>query len=287
MKAPEMRMLRKRTHAHVFSVLVCVALILFSADSLHGQGNAPPKENRYHIGGTYLKNFASDAVSVVTSPIKWEKKDFTTLAVILGTGAVLMCFDKDIYAWSERQKTQSSADAALFLSDMGDVGTALGLMGAMYLSGELFKNKSLRKTALLCLESSIISGVLVLGLKGVTGRSRPHSAEGKGTFDPFSGNTSFPSGHSQTAFSLASVIAEQSDSIFVDSLCYGTAASIAASRVHKGSHWASDILIGSAIGYFIGKKICSLNRERDNLPNVSFGLNVSPGFQGISVRFSF
>ena len=278
--------LEKRTCQRIL-VFLSTILCLLSPEFLNAQEGEAAKQPRYHVDGTYARNLARDAVDTVTSPLKWGRTDFATAAVVLGSGTLLLCFDKDIHSWSERHKTRTSEDAAIILSDLGHGGTAFGLMGAMYLTGELFGSLRLRKTSLLCIESALISGALVLGLKGITGRSRPHADEGRGTFDPFSGGTSFPSGHSQTAFSFASVIAEQSDSFIVDSLCYGAAGLIAASRVHKGSHWASDVLIGSALGYFIGKKICSLNEKRDRPSHVTVGLSCLPGYQGISVRFSF
>lgn len=282
-----MRLAQERKTCKNKLASLSVILCLFFPEFLNAQATERAEENRYHLGGAFAGNLGRDAVDTVATPLHWGKEDLTIAALVMGGGALLMCFDKDIHAWSERQRTPSSEDAAIALSDLGNGVTAFGLMGAMYITGELFASRRLRKTTLLCFESALISGVLVLGLKGITGRSRPNADEGRGTFKPFSGGTSFPSGHSQTAFSLASVLAEQSDSIVVDSLCYGTAALIAASRVHKGSHWASDVLIGSAIGYVVGKKICSLNREREKPSNMSLGLSLAPGFQGISVRFSF
>ena len=68
--------------------------------------------------------------------------------------------------------------------------------------------------------------------------------------------------HSSAIWSVATVIADRTDAWFVDVLCYGTAALTSLSRIHQDKHWASDVLIGSALGYFTAKKICALNRPR-------------------------
>jgi len=81
----------------------------------------------------------------------------------------------------------------------------------------------------------------------------------------FSGRSSyhaFPSGHSASAFAVATTIADQTDKMLVDILAYSLAASVALARVHVNEHWFSDVFIGSAIGHFVAKKICALNRNQ-------------------------
>ena len=268
-------------------LLMSFALFAFSPGQINAQELEKTEENPYHFSLSFFKNLAVDAVDTFSSPKNWTGDDWVTFGLITGAGIVLIGLDKDLHSWSESIKTPSSAEAATFLSNLGDMGTMFGIMGVMYLSGEMFKSRNMRKTALLCLESVAISGVLVLTLKKFFGRSRPYSSDGSDRFNFFSAHTSFPSGHSQTAFAMASVIAEQSDSFVIDFLSYGTAALIAASRVHKGSHWTSDIFIGSAIGYFIGKKVCSLNEKRDNKNRIRMSLNLSSRYPGFSVSYVY
>ena len=42
-------------------------------------------------------------------------------------------------------------------------------------------------------------------------------------------------------------------------LVYGVASLTAFSRLNRNKHWASDVFVGAAIGYFIGKMVVRYN----------------------------
>jgi membrane-associated phospholipid phosphatase len=160
-------------------------------------------------------------------------------------------------------------------------------MATMYIGGEAFKNDSLRKTALMSLESFAIGGVIAGGLKFVFGRHRPWTEHQLFDFNFLSFRNhehSFPSGHSIAAFSVASVIAGQSNSVVIGAVSYGLAALVAISRVNNNEHWSSDVVFGSILGYFIGKEVLALNRpSTTNAPTLSFA--PGPGGFSLSLRF--
>ncbi len=245
--------------------------------------------HEYKLSDEFLKRFGADIYEVIKAPAGWQKKDFWRLAAVLGTGAILFASDRDIDDWSQDRRSSSSEDLARYGSALGD-GSFLGAMIAtLYVTGEIFDSRSLRKTALLSLESWLTSGVFVLGLKGLTGRARPTKDEGPYSFHPFNFRpeySSFPSGHASSAFAVATVIADQTDSVVIDVLAFSLSSFAALSRIHKGSHWASDVFIGAAIGYFIGKKIAILHREKE-VKNIHIGFSLSPRVKGITVSFSF
>ena len=223
------------------------------------------------------------------SPGHWKGKDFLYLFSVLGTGLLLYTVDEKIQNWSCENSTDKSRDFFRIATYMGDGAFISALLVSLYASGELFQQDSLRYTALLGLESFVISGVLVSALKFFIGRARPYTGEDSTSFRPFSftsSNYSFPSGHSASAWALASVIASQSKSFLLDLFSYSMAALVSVSRVRLEKHWASDVLIGSALGYFIGKKIVDLNRNRDR-NNLKVGIRFSRGIQVISLTFSF
>ena len=245
--------------------------------------------HEYKLNNEFLKRFGSDIYEVIKAPAGWEKKDFWRLTAVFGTGALLFAFDQDIDDWSQDRRTSTSEDLARFGSALGD-GSFLGAMiAAVYVTGEIFDKRGLRKTALLSLESWLTSGAFVLGMKALTGRARPNKDEGPYSFHPFTFRpeySSFPSGHSSSAFAVAAVIADQSDSVVIDVLAFSLSTFAALSRIHKGSHWASDVFIGAAVGYFIGKKIAVSHREKD-VKNVQIGFCLSPRVKGLTVSFSF
>jgi membrane-associated phospholipid phosphatase len=244
-------------------------------------------ENR--IGCEFFKNFADDFSKVLISPKNWEKRDLLNFSAVFSAGLLLYAFDQNIRTWVQDRRTHSSDEVFNFITHFGDGGILFGSIAAAYASGEVFKSNGLRKTSLLCLESWLSAGFIVETLKFVLGRARPDSGESSHSFHPFSTRsnfTSFPSGHSASAFAVAETIAEQSKKTYVDILAYSLATLVALSRVHNDKHWASDVFIGSSFGYFVAKKICSLDRNRDS-KKAKVNFQFSAHSQSFSLTFVF
>jgi hypothetical protein len=146
-------------------------------------------------------------------------------------------------------------------------------------------------------------------MKFVSGRKRPSfynlEEEAEPTFTgPFSKsrnangqyvNSSFPSGHTTVAFAAATVFAlEYKDHFWIKFLSYGAASLIGASRVTENKHWASDVLVGAAIGYLTGKQIVNnyhryakLKAPKQLGNTVSFNLQYNFGKVMPGVRYQF
>lgn len=243
----------------------------------------------YRLNEEFLIGFGNDVFEVVKSPGSWDSEDWWRLTAVLGTGALLYVFDQKIHDWSQDRQTPETEDWAQFGSSLGHGLFLGGLITSLYLGGEIFDELGLRKTALLSLESWMTAGALVIGLKAILGRARPYTGMGSHYFKPFSFSSeyhAFPSGHAVSAFAVATVIADQTDFILADVLAYSLSTLVAVSRVHNSKHWASDIFVGSALGYFIGKKICSLHRDQDK-KNVHLGFCLSPNVKGLTIKLSF
>ncbi len=237
----------------------------------------------------FLLNFGDDFVDVLASPKSWKGGDFLSLSAILGAGLLLYSVDQDIQQWARDNRSSSSEDYFKTIGHLGNGIVLLGLVTALYVSGEVSDNNSLRKTALLSLESCLTTGIIVRGLKSVVGRARPWTGESSHSFHPFSTRSrfaSFPSGHASTAFAMATVIADQSKKAYIDIIAYSLATMAAFSRVHLDKHWASDILVGSAIGYFVAKKISALDRNRDS-KKVKLSFQFSRQRQAFSLTYYF
>ena len=253
MKAPETR------NKRIISFFLALALIL-SASPRFLLGEISASECK--LNKEFLLRFSRDFKETLFSPRDWKKKDLLTFSAVLGTGALLYVLDGEIQEWVQDHRTSTSDDVSDVVRKFGEGLFLGGLIAALYTSGEITKNNSLRKTALLSLESWLTSGFIVHVFKFVTGRARPHTGESRNTFHPFSTKAryhSFPSGHSASAFAVATTIADQTEAVLVDILAYSLATSVALSRVHDNQHWFSDVFIGSAVGYFVAKKICALN----------------------------
>jgi membrane-associated phospholipid phosphatase len=267
----------------------CGFVLIFSAIFPQSLTCGETTDFDYRINKKFLIGFGNDVYEIIKAPGSWESQDWLNLTAVLGTGVVLYAFDQKIHDWSQGRRTPSTEDWAKFGSFVGSGLFLGGLISSFYLGGEIFDDKDLRKTALLSLESWLTAGVFVLGLKAITGRARPYTGMKANHFKPFTFTSdyfSFPSGHAASAFAVATVIADQTDFILVDVLAYSFSTLVATARVHESKHWTSDVFIGAAIGYFIGKKICSLHRKKDN-KNVQLGFCLSPNVKGMTINITF
>ena len=105
-------------------------------------------------------------------------------------------------------------------------------------------------------------------LKGVVGRGRPFLSNGKDPSDYHLGKgfssgdwSSFPSGHTSTAFAAAAAVTNETtrwwprSTWVVGPLMYGGATMVGLSRMYHYRHWGSDVALGAAIGTFSGRKV--------------------------------
>jgi len=248
------------------AVVLAFLLFCLPARALSApQEAAGPAADDTRLNGAYLRNFGLDFGHVITSPARWSGTDWAVFAAVAGAGTALFVFDQDIYDGIQRSKTDFTRDASNVIHPFGNGAVLLALTAGMYATGEIFDEPGVRRTALLSLESFLTTSAIVFGLKAVAGRARPYSGETPRDFHPFSFKNSyfsFPSGDAAGAFSVATTIADQTDVFLVDAACYGLAGLVAVNRVHDRKHWPSDVLAGSAIGYFVAKQVCRLNRDR-------------------------
>jgi membrane-associated phospholipid phosphatase len=270
--------------------LLCAFLWLFFLSSnqklLWAETQSPPKDR---FNREFVFKAGNDFKEVITSPKNWGRNDLLKLSAILGTGVILYAFDQDIQNWVQERRTSSSNNFMKFMTNFGNGFFLASFMAGLYTAGEITNENSLRKTALLSFESWIASSVFVVGIKAIAGRARPQTGESSHSFYPFSTRSvhnSFPSGHSCSAWAVATTIADQTDNVVVDTLSYSFAALVGLSRIHNNDHWASDVFIGSALGYLVAKKICALNRK-PGTKKLSFAFQFSRHRQALSLSLAF
>jgi len=217
------------------------------------------------LNGDYFEGYVSDIKNILTSPSHWQRSDWIKASFITGITAGLYTQDQKIQNWAQENRSSISDRISEFAKPFGDGRYTLPGLGALYLYGHFFKNEKAQRTALLSLESFVISGLFVQALKFTGHRHRPSSGDPYNTWDgpSFStSNLSFPSGHSSSAFAIATVIAsEYRDKTFIPPLAYGIATLTALSRVNDNAHWASDVFFGAIIGYFTAKAIIAQNNK--------------------------
>ena len=101
---------------------------------------------------------------------------------------------------------------------------------------------------------TIDSAIVNLVLKPMRDRARPaRVAAGVPEHRqvPMPSSSSFPSGHSASAFAFATAVSGTQPQLAVPMRALATA--VAYSRVHTGVHYPSDVVVGSLVGAIIGE----------------------------------
>lgn len=140
------------------------------------------------------------------------------------------------------------------VSRIGATYTLIPVVAGFYGYGVGLDNPKAREVGVLGSEAMLDSLIVVEVLKPIVGRNRPDAAKDRGNF--FSGGSSFPSGHAIESWSLASVVAhEYAQTKWVPFVAYGLASVVSCARFTAQKHYASDIVSGGAMGWFIGRSV--------------------------------
>lgn len=238
------------------------------------------------LNKSYIQKCFHDSKTIITSPIRWTAKDWTKFGIITSSLAATTFVDQPFANFSQKHRSKELDHFSTnFLEPFNDKYSLL-LMGGFMAQGLLAKNKKSISTGLLLFEGYTMTMILVRIPKYVSGRKRPDAWPSSSPSDwdgPFQG-TSFPSGHTAAAFTVATVIANQyRDTPCVPVVAYSVASLVGVSRIYENRHWFSDVAAGAVIGTVIGNVVSRVSRES----RLSFSPSVSTEFQGLTVRYIF
>ena len=142
--------------------------------------------------------------------------------------------------------------------------------------GDLRCRRRLPFAALTALGAVAVVGLVVTLLKGVSDRARPpHADPTLQSVGAVPDSTSFPSGHSATAFAAAIVVGFAYPRLRLPLLAL--AALVALSRVYLGMHFWSDVLAGTLLGVAIGLATVWLSRLARRAPRAPVPSLAPPG----------
>lgn len=200
----------------------------------------------------FVQHVLHDQFEIWTAPFhpgNYEKKLVTPTAIGL---AALFATDRYTSGWVDNGGSLHSASR--FVSHFGQGYATGGIAATFYLAGRLTHDPKSRETGVLAAEALIDTGIVTEVLKTTSRRQRPNADEHLGEF--FDGGTSFPSGHSSSIWSVATVIAyEYQHNPWIKYGACAAATAVSMSRYSGRNHFLSDIAAGSAIGFFIGRYV--------------------------------
>lgn len=261
-----------------FVFRLCLISILLTSILKCGQAQ---DEGSLPISGfnkTYFFSYWHDSKKLVSEPFRWKAKQWSTVAGIAGIMAVAYVYDKEIYSFFQRNTSRVSDNAAKYAVEPWGSGLySIPLLATIYLTG--LKNNHHKNVALTGLKAFLLSGGSAVVAKHLFHRHRPVENDPPSPYlwdgpYPFAtSHVSFPSGHTTTAFAVASALAQgYKDKWWVGVLSYSMATMVGISRIHDGKHWASDVVAGAALGTFIGTALSRLNLCNES----KLSINITP-----------
>lgn len=250
------------------------ALLISSSSSAFAEGSI-----------SYPALVWDDITHELSAPTRWEKDEWQTAGwtslAVLGTVAVI---DKPVrnYMVKQDQNNQAWLQVEKFGREY-----AVGITGAFFVAGLVGDETSMHVAQDVVSASIISSAIIGVGTKTVVGRSRPLENKGTTHFAPFTDmNSSFFSGHTTQAFTLAAVISETYDKTWIDVTTYSLATLVGVARTYHDKHFASDVLAAAIVGHLVGKSVVAHNKDlRGNKLTVLPAL--SQGMVGIQVAGRF
>lgn len=239
----------------------------------------------------YFRHYLTDTRDLVLAPLNikgngWKGRDWAKLAAVAGITAALTLTDEDIRDFFQDNRTASRDDITKYGLEPFANTYGLLITGGMLLHGTLAGNGRSTSTGLLAAESFIISTLLVRIPKYMAGRIRPDAWWGPGPYEweVFGKGRSFPSGHTTTAFAMATVFAFQyKDTPWVPVTAYTLATLSGLSRAYDNRHWFSDIFTGAVFGIATARFICKKHQES----RLTVLPAVSGGTSGLSILYKW
>lgn len=196
-------------------------------------------------------------------------------AFTVGTIAIRP-FDKraaDILQDPNRQRSRTLHRASVGFRTIVAPGSIL-IGATLYTVGRVGNNERMAELGLRGTEAIVVGETVGTVLKDVFGRARPFVDSVPDPHDwqlmrGFSGEDrfrSFPSGHTVAAFAAAAAVTAETSRWWPDAVwaigpaMYGGASLVGLSRMYDNRHWASDVIMGAAIGTFAGIKVVRFHR---------------------------
>lgn len=247
------------------------------------------------LSKSYLKSYWHSGLTVLGQPLHYDWKDWTVFGGIATSTTLAFVYDDEIFNYIDKTFTNSQSNTISQYSDIyGEELFIVPSIALTYGIGAIAKDTRLKNMSLATLQSFIFAEVASAGIKVLTCRERPDAnsqqltANSQSWLGPFATfeSTSFVSGHSTRAFALATTVAGfYPEKKWVGIVSYSLATMTSLGRVISKEHWTSDVIVGAALGYFIGRGVVKFNEKIGNINQVKIEPIATNYGVGIAVRF--
>ncbi|MBZ5679978.1 MAG: phosphatase PAP2 family protein [Acidobacteriia bacterium] len=208
------------------------------------------RSKRPSLEKSIVPNILADQKAFWTRPFQPRSTDIKWLVPFVASTSLMIGSDNSIGARVSTGSTRVKRSQEL--SNLG-AASLIGTAGGFYLLGQVTHNDHARETGLLSGEALVNSLAVGSAIQVFAGRQRPTEGNGKGKF--WQGGTSFPSDHAAAAWSVASVLAHEYPGPMTKLLAYGAASAVSIARITGQKHFAADVFVGSALGWYFGREV--------------------------------
>jgi membrane-associated phospholipid phosphatase len=211
-------------------------------------------------GGAH--RLGNEAIDLVATPFQLDNGNIFITLGVAGAVGLSYTFDRQIRDKLTARPNRTLNKAADAGSLIGDPYLHLGLATLVYGGALLSDSAKWKETGEMMGEALILADAATVIVKEASGRGRPDTTQAKGDFKPFRFTRdydSLPSMHTASSFALASVLAATSESSLMKVVYYGAATFVGFSRAYKNKHWASDVVLGAALGELCGRVVTSFH----------------------------
>src|SRR5437667_2023923 len=196
-------------------------------------------------------NIALDQKDIFTSPFHVNRHNALEWLVPMAVTGALIASDTHIANAFENSRGQVRWGGRI--SNIGASYTLIPIVAGSYVYGAWRDNPKGREIGVLGTESLLDTLIVAGVLKEVFRRNRPDE---KNPGDFWGGGTSFPSGHALQVWSIASLLDhEYKRKKIVGITAYSLAGIVSAARIAAQKHFASDVVAGGTMGWFIGRYV--------------------------------
>jgi membrane-associated phospholipid phosphatase len=170
------------------------------------------------------------------------------------------------------------------IEGIGDIGDAMGhrivfMTGTvgLFVAGQLAPDGRFRRATFDLAQGFVINSAITAAMKRSVGRQRPDTSNYR----------SFPSGHTSSFFTVATVLDRHFGSpVGIPATVVATF--VAVSRVEDHEHFLSDVVAGGFIGYIVGRTVTGrLNRIGTGKQPFHVSALAVPRGAGLSLMVSF
>ncbi len=237
----------------------------------------------------YLKSYWNSGLTVLSQPLHYDWKDWTALGGVAAAATLAFVYDDEIYGFVDKTFNYNNVGKFANVTDVfGEEYFILPCIAGTYAISAINKDCRLKNMSLAALQSFVYAEVASAGLKVLTCRMRPSDSGTQNWLGPFATfeSTSFPSGHAMRSFAVAATVAGfYPEKTWVGVVSYSMAALCSAGRVVGKEHWTSDVVVGAALGYFIGRGVVKFNNKIGNITSVDIQTVATNYGLGIVINF--